>query len=98
MPGLVPGIPAYLERRANWLSNWFERLRHALGFYFVFARVEKTLWLDPAMATGAVERTIEKEDCVSVIALPHCATLPESLGDPGTSGFARQLDWNESSR
>jgi hypothetical protein len=31
----------------------------------------KTLWLNPAMAAGVVERTIGKEDCVSVIGFRH---------------------------
>jgi hypothetical protein len=55
-----------LTRRVNSLQKWFERLRHALAFDFVFARVHKTLWLDPAIAAGVVERNLEKEDCVSV--------------------------------
>jgi hypothetical protein len=82
MPGSSPGMttenhPANLTlkinmsdftRRANGLSKWFEKRRHALAFDFVFARVHKTLWLDPAMAAGVVERNLEEEDCVSVIA------------------------------
>jgi hypothetical protein len=39
-------------RRVNGLSKWFEKRRHALAFDFIFARVRKTLWLDPAMAAG----------------------------------------------
>jgi hypothetical protein len=41
-------------RRVNRLSKWFEKRRHALAFDFVFARVHKTLWLDPAMAADVV--------------------------------------------
>jgi hypothetical protein len=54
-------------RRANGLSNWFEKRRHALAFDFVFARVHKTLRLDPAMAAGVVELNLGKEACVFVI-------------------------------
>jgi hypothetical protein len=39
-------------RRVNSLQKWVGRLRHVLAFDFIFARVHKTLWLDPAMAAG----------------------------------------------
>jgi hypothetical protein len=54
-------------RRANRLSNWFERSHHALASDAVFARVDKTHWRDPAMAAGVVACNLEREDCVSVI-------------------------------
>jgi hypothetical protein len=56
-----------LTRRVNSLQKWFERLGHALAFDFVFARVHKALWLDPALAAGIVELNLGKEACVFVI-------------------------------
>jgi hypothetical protein len=76
-----------LTRRVSRLSNWFERLRHALAFDFVFARVHKTLWLDPAMAAGVVDRNLGEEACSFVIggwdclALNRCAMLPSGSKD-----------------
>jgi hypothetical protein len=57
-------------RRANRLSKWFERSRHAVAFDVVFARVDKTLWHDRQWQRVLLSASLGKEDCVSVIGAP----------------------------
>jgi hypothetical protein len=57
-------------RLTNAFSKKFENHCHALALYFFwynFCRVDKTLGVTPAMASGLVETVMHMKDCVALI-------------------------------